>query len=322
MYLRVLLAGLTIFGGIALSYFLVGNHPESQILLLPRTLSNEFHSLIVDGARTAAKSIDRKMSVFAPLDEGDFAFQHQRLLLALQHPEYIGGVVLTPNHSGRAIQSLEELERRSIPYVIVDTAVDFSGTKLKPRFYCGFVSTDNVRGGRVAAEYIGKKLGSGNVILIQGLNGQQSSVDRELGFTRTMREKFPLIKVSHRLQGFWRAEATEKALASLSSKEVRKVKAIFAYNDLMAIGASHYFLKRGLRRPLIVGFDGLLAAQKAIIENRIDATITQNPELMGKLAVLRLESCIKTKQFLGSKFEIQLALLQLARTLSISETGQ
>jgi ribose transport system substrate-binding protein len=64
------------------------------------------------------------------------------------------------------------------------------------------------------------------------------------------------------------------------------VKGVFAANDLMALGAAEAVKARGKTgQILIVGFDAIPEAAKAIIAGQLAASVAQNPSNMGKFGV-------------------------------------
>jgi ribose transport system substrate-binding protein len=65
------------------------------------------------------------------------------------------------------------------------------------------------------------------------------------------------------------------------------IQAVFATNDLMALGAVEAIAAAGKTgKILVVGFDAQDDARTAIREGKMDATIAQNPRAMGRLAVV------------------------------------
>ena len=64
-------------------------------------------------------------------------------------------------------------------------------------------------------------------------------------------------------------------------------QAVFAHNDEMALGAAKALKGKNI---IVVGFDGNDDAVKAVQNGEMAATIAQQPDLMGSLAV---ENAIK-----------------------------
>jgi len=58
---------------------------------------------------------------------------------------------------------------------------------------------------------------------------------------------------------------------------------LFAENDAMALGAMQAVQHRRPEPwPVIVGYDGVLEALHAIRDGKMDATVSQNPEMLGQ----------------------------------------
>lgn len=63
------------------------------------------------------------------------------------------------------------------------------------------------------------------------------------------------------------------------------VKAVFAHNDEMALGALEALKSAGKMDVAVVGFDATDDAVKAVKEGRMAATVAQKPELIGEKAM-------------------------------------
>lgn len=286
--------------------------PQYTFLVLPRTLSNDFHSSLVAGTRAAAIEEHVALQIYASVSEDDYDFQ-ERYLYQTVTQKNVDGVVITPGHSTKLIPILRQLDNNGIPFIIVDTPLELSN---EPPFehYCGFVGTDNQRGGGLAAEYIGETMPAGNVLLMRGVVSHLTSQDRETGFLATIK-RYPKIRIAHIVEGRWNEFDAKDALSTFSPAELATIDAVFAYNDLMALAVAEVFQQYRLR-PLIVGYDGILKAQSAIIDGLIDATVTQAPDAMGRRAIAKLRQCIEQKSYHGETELTHVSLLMATRTLT------
>ena len=66
--------------------------------------------------------------------------------------------------------------------------------------------------------------------------------------------------------------------------------AVFAHNDEMALGAVKALQGK---KVIIVGFDGTDDAKKAVANGEMTATVAQQPDLMGSLAIENAVNVIK-----------------------------
>ncbi len=88
----------------------------------------------------------------------------------------------------------------------------------------------------------------------------------------------------------------------------KEIDAVFAQNDEMALGAIEAINSSG-RDILVVGFDGNDDAIKAVQDGRLGATIAQQPELIGKEAVVAASKILKGEK-VDNKISVPLKLVQ------------
>ncbi len=147
------------------------------------------------------------------------------------------------------------------------------------------IASDNVAGGRMAGEFIARRLrGKGKILELEGIPGTSAAYDRGKGFNEVI-NKHPGLEVAVReVADFGRNRAKEVTTQILKRKV--SFDAIFAHNDPMALGAIDAFAAAGaVSPPVIVGFDATPEALEAVRQKKLAATIAQKPERMGWLAV-------------------------------------
>ena len=144
-------------------------------------------------------------------------------------------------------------------------------------------------GGKLAAQFIAKKIKTGNVVLIRGVASHRTSIDREKGFLEGIKQ-YPSIKVIAILNGEWHPDIAIGALKKFQNRSTVNIDAIFAYNDPMVLAIAEQ-IKGENPRPILVGYNGDKDVQKAILSGKIDASVVQTPELMGRRAVEALLHC-------------------------------
>lgn len=147
-----------------------------------------------------------------------------------------------------------------------------------------FISSDNVAGGRQAAEEVAKAVeDEGSVLVLQGTPGSSSSRDRGAGFEEGLKSH-PGVKVAAKqTANFDRAEALNVTTNLLQANP--DVKAVFAENDEMALGAIEALGDRAGTEVPVVGFDGTEDGIAAIKDGTLTATVAQQPAELGALAV-------------------------------------
>ena len=153
------------------------------------------------------------------------------------------------------------------------------------------VSSDNVAGGRQAADALAEAMGEeGKVIVLQGVAGTSASRDRGAGFEEGI-AAYPNIEVvAKQTANFDRAEALNVATNLLQANP--DVTGIFAENDEMALGAIQALGDRAGSEVKVVGFDGTEDGLAAIEAGTMTATIAQQPAELGKRSVEVLEQLL------------------------------
>ena len=153
------------------------------------------------------------------------------------------------------------------------------------------VDSDNVQGGRMATEHLIAR-GRRRILHLEGTAGSASAEDRREGYREAMKEsglKPETVACGYEVE---RARRVTSALLA----ENRVGDAIFAANDLVALGALQALAAAGRRVPddvAVVGFDGLRAVR--LHAPRL-TTVRQPIEEIGRTALRLLAGWIRTKR--------------------------
>jgi ribose transport system substrate-binding protein len=148
-----------------------------------------------------------------------------------------------------------------------------------------FIGSDNYDGGRIAGQYVGRLFKEPvQVALLEGIPGHETADSRLRGF-RDAASETSHVKIvasqtanAERDQGF---NVTQNLLQAHPG-----INAIFAGNDLMALGALEAVAAAGrIGKVKIIGFDAIDEARAEIAAGRLEASVAQNPAEMGRLAV-------------------------------------
>ncbi|WP_163029118.1 substrate-binding domain-containing protein, partial [Pseudomonas viridiflava] len=150
-----------------------------------------------------------------------------------------------------------------------------------------------VAAARTLAEYVGKVTGGkGRVAILQGQIGTSPENDRAEGFSKGLK-KFPGLEVVAEQPAEW-AQDRGFAVAQDMLQRDPNITVFFGRADAMALGAAQAVKVANLEQPVtIVGFDGDVAGLKAVANGTLSATMTQQAQKMGRLA---LDSAIALKE--------------------------
>ncbi|HHY46452.1 MAG TPA: LacI family transcriptional regulator, partial [Firmicutes bacterium] len=156
------------------------------------------------------------------------------------------------------------------------------------------VIVDDVMGGYQAAQYL-IQLGHRNLAFIGGPADVSSSKDRYRGFEKALREYG--LKCDERFVEYddFRQDGGYRATQRLLALTPR-LTAIFAANDLMAIGAMEAILDAGLRIPedvSVVGFDDIAISSLHFMQL---TTVSQPRYDIGAIAARLLLERISKKE--------------------------
>ncbi|WP_159617185.1 substrate-binding domain-containing protein [Arthrobacter zhaoguopingii] len=244
-----------------------------SVTLAVSTLNNPFFVELRDGAQEAADEAGITLDVIDA--QNDSATQTNQLATAATSGT--DGVIINPVDSDAAAAAVSPLVEDGTPVVAVDRAVN--GAEVQ-----SLVSSDNVAGGKQAAEELARAMGEkGKVIVLQGVAGTSASRDRGAGFTEGLAAYPDIEVVAQQTANFDRAEALNVATNLLQSNP--DVTGIFAENDEMALGAIQALGDRAGSEVSVVGFDGTEEGLAAIEAGTMTATIAQQPAELGKRSV-------------------------------------
>ena len=176
--------------------------------------------------------------------------------------------------AGLSAENIHALQRRGMPLVIVDRQV--TGVQVDS------VLTDNMRGGWLATQHL-IELGHRRIGCIVGPSDLTPSAARVTGYQQSLSEAGIPFDEMIIVKGDFQYESGYAAADKLLTLD-NPPTAIFAFNDLMAVGALSNALEKGLTIPTnlsVVGFDDV---RPALYANPPITTVKQPKYEMGVLA--------------------------------------
>ena len=146
------------------------------------------------------------------------------------------------------------------------------------------IASDNVAGGKLAAEFLLEKLGGkGNLVELEGVPGTSAARERGQGFHSVVDGKDGVKLVARQPADFDRAKGLSVTENILQGN--KDVQGVFAHNDEMALGAQKAVEAAGLKNVVVVGFDATPDAVAAVKAGSLAATVQQKPDLIGQYGV-------------------------------------
>lgn len=236
------------------------------------TLSNPFFVSLEDGITTLANENDT--TIISVDAQDDSAKQTNDVDDLVQ--QGVDVILINPVDSAAIAPAVESANSAGIPVIMVDRATDAGE-------FVTLVASDNVAGGEMAGQYIVDQVGEGaKVLQLEGVPGASATNERGQGFENVAETSLNL--VDSQSANFDRAEGLTVMENMLQGNS--DVQAVFAQNDEMALGAIEAIQGAGLSNQItVVSFDGTEGGIKAVEDGSLAATIAQQPDEMGRLAL-------------------------------------
>src|SRR5829696_8652084 len=153
------------------------------------TREHEFYRQLEAGLKEAAD----KQGYQLIITSGDFNLAKQQSQIENFIVQRVDAIIVCPADSKGIGPAIEQANQAKIPVFTADIAAQ--GGEV-----VSHIASDNLSGGRLAADFIAKALkGEGSVGII-GQQEVQTGLDRELGFKEEM-QKYPNIKIVSVLNG-------------------------------------------------------------------------------------------------------------------------
>ncbi|MGY4676249.1 ribose ABC transporter substrate-binding protein RbsB [Pasteurella sp. P03HT] len=267
---------------------------KETIALAVSTLDNPFFVTLKDGAQKKADELGYKLVVLD--SQNDPAKE-----LANVEDLTVRGVkvlLINPTDSEAVVNAVKMANRNNIPVITLDRGA-VAGNVVS------HIASDNVAGGKMAGDFIAEKLGAGaKVIQLEGIAGTSAARERGEGFKQAIdAHKFDVL--ASQPADFDRTKGLNVMENLLASKG--DVKAVFAQNDEMALGALRA-IKAANKHVLVVGFDGTEDGVKAVQTGKMAATIAQQPDLIGALGVITADKLLKGEK-VDAKIPVDLKVI-------------
>ncbi|MDD2958458.1 MAG: LacI family DNA-binding transcriptional regulator [Lachnospiraceae bacterium] len=192
-----------------------------------------------------------------------------------------GGIIFgmaSETTEAMAQECIEFMQQEHLPYMLVDRYIDIQTDRI--------VCVDHVQGGYLATSYL-LKMGHKNIAYITGPSNLIDSQQRLTGCNEALGEYGIVPNQNLIAEGKYTFESGAAAVEKLLKRSV-KIDAIFAFNDMMAIGAIKRLREHGIQVPQdvsIVGYDDIF------MDEFLDVpltTIKQPMKEMGRAAARQI----------------------------------
>ncbi len=251
--------------------------PEAKTFtlgLVLSTLNNPFFVTLRDGAQKAADAAGAKLIVVDAQDDS------AKMVAGIEDliTKKVDALLINPTDSDAVVPAIQKANAAKILVFTVDRGAN--GGEV-----VAHVASDNVAGGKMAAEFLCKAIGGkGNVVELQGIAGTSAARDRGQGFDDYMAANCKDAKiVAQQTANFNRDEGLSVFENILQAQP--DIAAVFAHNDEMILGALQAADAAKRTGIIFVGFDAVDDAVQAVKDGKLAATVAQQPAEIGRLGV-------------------------------------
>lgn len=260
-----------------------GTPKKPTVALVVKTLNNPFFIEMQRGAAEEAEKRGLDLIVQAADREVDVERQMQIIENLIERK--VDVLCIAPSGSREIVPVIVKANKAGIPVLIIDTRADEKAVAEAGGKISTFIGSDNYDGGKLAGMFVAEKLGGkGNVAILEGIPGHETGDARLRGFQEAIAQA-PGIKIVASQPANWERDQGFNVFQNILQANPN-IDALFACNDLMALGAAEAIAAAGKTgRIMVVGFDAQPEAREAIAKGTMAATVAQFPSKMGRTAV-------------------------------------
>lgn len=254
---------------------------SSTVGLIVLDGGNPFFTDVARGAEDAA--MDKGLAVL--IGNSDESTDRERTYVDLFEERRVAGLLISP--AGDDLSRLARLRDQGTAVVLVDRRADDE--------HFASVSVDDVAGGRIAVEHLAAT-GRTRIAFVGGPSSIRQVADRHAGALSAARaagiglEVLPTASLSV-LEGRRVGEALQ------ARPRAERPDAVFAANDLLAVGLEQAFIMRGTiavpEEIAIVGYDDIAFAEAAVVPL---TSVRQPAQDLGRQAIELLTKQVELGQ--------------------------
>lgn len=250
---------------------------DVTIPIIVKDTTSFYWQIVLAGARKAGKDLGVNVPELGAQSEADINGQISILENAVSGSP--AAIVISPTEFKALGKPIDEAAK-SVKIIGIDSGADSQA-------FTSFLTTDNVQGGRVAADglaaAITEKYGAaeGEVALITSLPGVGSLDQRAQGFKEQLAAKYPGLKLVADKVADGQATTGLNIMTDLITANPN-LRGVFASNLIMAQGAGQAIAENNAQDNIkLIGFDSDDKLIKFLTDGVIAGLVVQDPFRMG-----------------------------------------
>lgn len=249
---------------------------EIKVALIVKSLTNSFWMMAKNAAEAKGAELGITVEVFAITEETDYQAQVNTVEDCVN--KNFDVIAIVPADSNALVPACKAAVEAGVKVLAIDTDLGEAGIATS------FIGSDNVAGGKMAAEYVIDQIGTeGAIAVIRGSEAQTVEIQRYTGFSEEIAASSDLEIVAEAYAN-WSADEAANVMEDFLTAHP-EIKAVFCESDMMVIGASQIVKTAGRDDIVLIGLDGTVDALRYVQNGTISADVAQRPDLMGEYAV-------------------------------------
>lgn len=245
------------------------------VAVFTKNQTNPYFQTVRVGAEVAAKSLGAKVVHYIPTKPDSIPEQLSQVEdVIVKKPS---AIVFVPVDYKAMVPGVEQINDAKIP--IVNVTDRSAGGK-----FLAFVGADDYSLGLETARYLLKSIGGkGNVVILEGVKGSLTNIDRVRGFNDAIKEAKEVKLLASQPANYQRLQGLQVMENLMQSHP--QIDGVLAANDAMAIGAIEA-LDGANRKAKVVGINGTQEAVDAIKSGKLLASGDYNGFLQGCIGTM------------------------------------
>lgn len=245
------------------------------IAIFTKNQTNPYFQTVRVGADVAAKALGAKTIHYIPTKADSIPEQLSQIEdVAVKKPS---AIVFVPVDYKAMVPGVETINDAKIP--IVNVTDRSAGGK-----FLAFIGADDYSLGLETGRFLLKSIGGkGNVVILEGVKGSLTSIDRVRGFNDALKEFKDAKLVASQPANYQRLQALQ-VMENLMQSQPR-IDGVMAANDAMAIGVIEA-LDGANRKAQVIGINGTKEAVDAIKTGKLLASGDYNGFVQGCIGTM------------------------------------
>lgn len=258
------------------------------IAVFTKNQTNPYFQTVRVGAEAAAKSMGAKVVNYIPTKPDSIPEQLSQIEdVIVKKPT---AIVFIPVDYKAMVPGVEQINEAKIP--VVNVTDRSAGGK-----FLAFVGADDYSLGLETGRYLLKSLGGkGNVVILEGVKGSLTNIDRVRGFNDAIKEFKDVTLLASQPGNYQRLQGLQVMENLMQSHP--QIDGVLAANDAMAIGAIEA-LDGANRKAQVVGINGTKEAVDAIKAGKLLASGDYNGFVQGCIGTMVAIRAVRNQSIVG-----------------------